>query len=332
MDIQDRNLWKQAAGERLAASFYDPRKLVAIHTGVAIGVSLVATLVSHLLDRLIAQTVGLGGLSTRVNLESIRMLVILLPGLLTIFWDAGYRSAMLRIGRGEAVMPRGLLEGFQSFWPLLRHALLRGLLGIPVGMLCWYAAEILFLLTPFSAPMLEALAPVMESGTLNQNLMLDPAVQEAMLQAAVPLLVLFGLLLAAGLVLVYFPMRMSVYALLEEPEKGALFAIRKSSYLLRNCKMHLFRLDLSFWWYYLLRLLLAVVCYLDVLLAALKVQTGLSPMGLSLCCYGLFLVGALALSIGCRNRVEETYVQFYKALGQPQPAAPAAPQKQPWGN
>lgn len=223
MDIQDRNLWKQAAGERLAASFYDPRRLVAIHTGVAIGVSLVATLVSHLLDRLIAQTVGLGGLSTRVNLESIRMLVILLPGLLTIFWDAGYRGAMLRIGRGEAVMPRGLLEGFQSFWPLLRHALLRGLLGIPVGMLCWYAAEILFLLTPFSAPMLEALAPVMESGTLNQNLMLDPAVQEAMLQAAVPLLVLFGLLLAAGLVLVYFPMRMSVYALLEEPEKGALF-------------------------------------------------------------------------------------------------------------
>lgn len=75
-----------------------------------------------------------------------------------------------------------------------------------------------------------------------------------------------------------------------------------------------------------------MVCYLDVLLAALRVEVALSPVVMLFGTYGLYLAGELALYCGFRNRVEGTYVQFYEALrtGEGERVQTPAEKSHPW--
>lgn len=331
MDIRNRRALKQAADGVLAASAYDPRRLVLIHSGATVALSVAATLIACLLDTQIGKTGGLSGLSARTNLEAIRSLVAFLPTFLVVFWNVGYSYWALKTSRGEGVGAEGLLEGFRRFWPVVRCTLLQFFLYLSVAILCVYVASFLFMMTPAAVPMMEIM---MESETAIADVTaLDAASQAALSQAMLPMVGIFLLLFSGLALLISYPLRMTTYTLLDDTKAGALAAMRTSGRLLRGSKGALFRLDLSFWWYYLLQAVLVVVCYLDVLLEAAGISLPLSPEVAGYGCYGLSLVGQMALFVWAKNRVEGTYVQFYEALrqpGQPNPEPAPAPKRQPW--
>jgi hypothetical protein len=79
----------------------------------------------------------------------------------------------------------------------------------------------------------------------------------------------------------------------------------------------MFRLDLSFWWYYLLHALLVAICYGDQLLPVLGIQLPWSKNVGFFLFYVVSLLCQLALYVAARNKVEATYVLAYDALRTP---------------
>ena len=96
--------------------------------------------------------------------------------------------------------------------------------------------------------------------------------------------------------------------------------MRASSELTRYRRLGLFKLDLSFWWFYLLNAGTLVLCYGDVLLNLMGVSLPWSED----VSYFLFLVlyaaAQLALYWWRKNEVDVTYAQVYTDLQNPPPS------------
>lgn len=250
MNTKNTGALKRAAGLRLSEAACTPKRLILIHTGAAVLASLVSTVLCYLLDLQIGKTGGLGGMGARANLQTLRSLLSMLPGFAALYWEMGYFAAMLRIARGERAAPDSLLEGFCRFWPVTRYTLLKTFLLVSLTMTSLYAAVLIA--APLMEPVAESLMSALEAGAADVT-QLDPTVQEALLRSSIPMLVVFGVLVLTAVVLAFYPLRLASYALLDEPRGSALAAMRTSVRLLRGHKLELLRLDLSFWWYYLLQ-------------------------------------------------------------------------------
>jgi hypothetical protein len=103
---------------------------------------------------------------------------------------------------------------------------------------------------------------------------------------------------------------------------------------MRRNRFALFRLDLNFWWYYLLQVLVLAVCYGDMLLPLVGITLPWSDT----VSYFVFLSLSLALQFAVYyfflNPVAVTYATAYEALlpkQQEETAPPAAPAN-PWQN
>lgn len=303
---------KDAAGTRLAQASCDPKKLIFFHTGIILLASLVLTVVDYLLEKGIGTTGGLSGMGLRSMLETVQTVLRYGQAIVLPFWQIGYTWAILRLGRGEAVSFTSLTEGFRQFRPVLRLKLCVGCLYFAIGMATSYLSSTIFLLTPFSAPMMEKLLPLME----DEKLLQDPAALEAVIwevmdTALLPMLVIFLLVFAVLAVPISYRLRMADRCLMDAPREGALHAMRRSARLTRGHCLELVKLDLSFWWFYLLDALVTAVAYGDLLLSEV---TGHSSDMTYFGFFGLYLLCQLGLYCWRRNQVELTYALAYDAL------------------
>ncbi len=330
MDIRNRQTLKQDAADALAAASYSPTRLIFLHTGATLALTLVLMALSYYLDTRIAHTGGLSSLGTRSVLQTIQALLQLVAATLTPFWSIGYVYASLRLIRREPATPATLLEGFRRFFPVLRLMLLQMLIFFGVAVVCIQLAMVIFLATPWAQPLYEIAQQMLADPTLS-----DPSSllsQSQMLQigsACSALFLLFYALLALPL---FYRYRMAQLALMDHPEQGALYAMRTSRLMMRGNCLPLLRLDLSFWWFYSLDVLLLVLNYGDQLL-----QTAGIPLPISTpAAYFLFSVASGVLQLGlyvwARNRVQLTYAAAYETLRQISPPAdvPQSPRRMPW--
>lgn len=314
MDIQNRRALKTEASAALEAC-PNNRRLVTVYAGASVLVMLLVTLADFWLTHLVNQASGLGSLSTRSFLQTIQTVLPYGQLLLFLCWDLGFMNVMLRAVRHQSSGDRELLSGFSLFWPALRASLLQFFLFFGILMAAAYLGVFLFFLTPFSAPLSQALEPML-SGTLSTELLLSQEVLSAMLPAEIICLVLFALLAVP----LYYRLRMVSYCLLDNPQAGALAALRESRAMMRGNRMKLFKLDLSFWWYYLLIFLAGLLAYADLLLAALGVALPLSTTAASLLFYVLYLAALFCIYRLFRCRVDSTYALAYESL-RPRPQA-----------
>lgn len=314
MDIRNRRALKQEAAEALNAA-REPRKILLIYLGASMLLSLVLSLVDIWLSDLISNMSGLGNLGNRTILETVRTVLPYGQMLVVVCWDLGFLGAMLRIGRRQHADEKTLLTGFQIFGPALRSLLLQALIYMGVMFVCCYVGSFLFVMTPFANPLAEILMPLMEDASLlSGELALDEATILAMYDAMLPALIIILLLCAAVMVPISYRFRMVNYCLLDDPQAGALAAMRSSRAMMRgNCK-HLFKLDLSFWWYYALTMLASVVCYGDVILGYLGVTLPMSERASYFLFYGLYYVVLFGVNWLCRSKVETSYAMAYEAI------------------
>lgn len=307
---------KQAAAQRVS-QVSNARRLISIHTAVPALLSLVLTALSFFLSLQIDDTGGLGGLGARSMLEALQNMLQILSVVFSVFWGAGLVSTVLCWSRGDRVEDRDLLAGFRHWGPVLRSALLKILIYLGAIILANQLSSIIFSMTPLSAGMLEL------AEKMNANPGFMPSDTE-LLDAALSYLPFLALALAVVVIPVYYRLRMMDFALMEAPEKGAFFALRMSVFMTRRNCLKLFRLDLSFWWFYLLELCTAVVYYADLVLSLAGVQTGISSEVLLFvsCTVGLLL--QCALYIWRQNQVSTTYAMVYRQLKPvlPQPQDP----------
>ncbi len=314
MTIRDRRQLKAAAADSLANAGYDPKKLVLIHTAAVLLVSALLVLVDCLLEQQISATGGLSGVGQRTVLATVQQVLSLGQSLLLPFWQIGYLYATLRISRGQTAGPDCLLEGFRRFFPVLRLLLLQGAIYFGIAFLCSYLAGNLIFFTPWGDAMVESLLPLLtESGSVD-SAVLEEAVLAATEQIMIPLLGLFAVLFLALSAPVFYRYRMSRFLLMDHPGMGALAALRLSRAMTRRQRIALFRLDLSFWWFYLADALVTLISFANLLLPLAGVTLPDTSGTGAIVFYLLYLVCQLGLYWAFRNPVAVTYAHAYAAL------------------
>lgn len=314
---------KENARLSLAQASYDPKKLALLHTGAAMLGSLLISLLSYFLDLGIAGTGGLNSIGFRAVLSSAQSLLRMALTLLLPFWELGFLFAALQFSRREQVGPSSLFEGFRRFFPALRLFVLQAVLFMGVFMACMYAAYAIFMCTPYFERTYAVLKPLMET---TGELVPDKATVSAVLPTLVPMYVILGIVLLVFGAPMFYRYRMAQFALLDGAG-GAFKAMALSTKIMRGRRISLFRVDLSFWWYYALQLLIAALSYGNEILAGLGVSLPVSSTVSFWLFYGSCLALQLLVAWQFSAWVQTSYAHCYDTYRQyaaplPQPTDP----------
>lgn len=319
------------AGEAVSGFGRQATKLILTHAGITLGANLAVALIGYLLDLGIAQTSGLADIATLTLLETVQQFLQIIVTVALPFWQMGYVFTAMQMARRQSADTVHLLTGFRFFGPVLRLNILRFALFLAVMMLGAQIGSYLYLLTPGGKDLLlsmETILEQMEGQTMDYAALLE---NEAYVQAVLPSLPIAlacgGLL---GLPLLY-RLRMADYVLLDGPYRGGVFSLVCSFHMTRKNVGNILRLDLRFWWYYLLQLVTVALCYADLLLPLMGVELAVEKEMAAYVFYALALLLEFGLFVWQKNRVTATYVLLYEQLRQPQPEVPKpAPAHVPW--
>lgn len=311
---------KSRAAERVNAASGDAGKIVLLYIGVSVALSLLVNGLNVLLSQGIDSTGGLSGLSTRSILETAQTVLQYASSIFSPFWQMGFVFAVLHLARGTAAQPGQLLTGFRRAGRVLGYCLLQLSMYCAIGIACSYLATIIFSLTPLSDSLVEILEPIMASGTLD----LESLPVDQLISAYLPL---FGIMVVIYLpifIFLNYTLRLTPYFLMDEPGMGAMAAIRSSARAMRGQRFAMFRLDLSFWWYYVVEVCLVIVCYLDMILPLLGVELPMDSNIAFFAALALYGVLELAFQLWLNARVDVTYALAYddiRSRGDQPPAA-----------
>lgn len=309
MTLFDRNEVKRTAKQTLAETQSNHKKLVLIHSGVMLAVTFALMLIDLLLSQKISATGGLGGISTRSTLVTIQSALRLAELAVIPFWQVGYTYLTLRLSQSEPVSFKTLTEGFLRLGPVLRLLLLQLALYLLIGIVASNISTTIFMATPWAQPMIE-IAEAIQQGVEYTDEMLLAATREY----AIPLTII-TLVLYIGLCAPFFyRYRLAMYSLLDDEQTMALAAMRNSRILTKGQRMEIFKLDLSFWWFYACEVLAAALCFLDLILPSLGIALPLPREVVTFACFGIYAAAQLALHYWRKNEVNVTYAQVYNTL------------------
>ena len=105
-----------------------------------------------------------------------------------------------------------------------------------------------YMMTPWGVPLMEMTEELSQTGADTLTLLENEAYMAQMMQS-IPFILGGALLL---LLPVLYVLRFSDYVLMDQPELGAAYALFSSFHMTRRNFVELLKLDLHFWWYYLL--------------------------------------------------------------------------------
>ena len=308
-------------------------RMAAIHTGAIVLAGIVLTLVQLLLTNAMEDATGLSGLGTVSILQTAQTVLQWANTLLVPFWNLGFLYVALLWARGSAAENRDLLMGFRRIMPCIGLLLNRFVISFCVMFLCVNVCSTVYMMLPASGDLLELAAG---AGSDMEAFYASLSQQDLsmLVRALAPLLIVWGVLSLVVLTPLMYRFRLAEYVILDHKEARAFPAMLLSSALLRRRLWQLFRLDLRFWWYYLLKVLCMALCYGDLLLGMLGISL---PMGVDaayMLFYVLYLVLLFGVEVCFRPRVDTAYGSFYDALKEmgPVPRRTAAPKPQdmPW--
>lgn len=323
MKLQASLLHRQSRD--LLGRIENPKKLVLIHTAVSIGCSLLVTALNYLLGLPIADTGGLSGMGLRSALETAQSVleIVVMVGL--PFWESGLIYVGLMWLKGENATPSALLQGFRRFAPVLRFRVLYTLIFMIFGVSLFYICSTVFLMTPFGKPLVDQMAPMMDPSVTTQQLekLLTAETMAAIAKAMIPLFILFAVVFIPVALGIFYRLRLAEYGIMDG--LGARKSLGTSLRVTRKNAWQLVKLDLHFWWFYLLQLLCVVLCYGDQILQLMGIALPIVPDAAFFLFYtvGMVLQGILVWQY--QDQLLGTYCLAYRALTD-EPAAPAKQQ------
>ena len=314
MNIRNIREMKQFALRRLE-SCQEEKSIVLLYAALALGASALVTVSSYILNLQIDHFGGLSNMGTKTVLSTLDTMLPIVQNLFGMCLEVGFLAAMLRIARGQYVSVRTIKLGFDRFWVLLRCNLIITMMFTAVVFTSVYFGVTIYLMTPFADAVIEILTPVISDSTvLNSQVVLTEAMQEQVNQVLTPAFVLCGLLGCLLGIPLFYNYRMVNYVIIDKPALGAMAALRESKKMMRGNRIALFKLDLSFWWYYLIMLLATAIAYGDMILDMLGVSLPGPEMLWYFGFYVAYLGVLLVIYILLRSRVEVTYALAYDAV------------------
>ena len=313
MEILNPRQLKQQTAQRLSAASYPPQKLALLHTGIALGCSLVLTLISYFLNHQVSGTGGLAGIGTRSVLQSIQSILSMGLSVAMPFWEFGFIAAAMGYARQENVGFKDLCKGFRKFGPILRILLLQAMLYMLILVAATQLASILVMITPLGAGMMELVESLSQNAEFMQTGVFPEAMLEPLIRAAIPAYVATGVLFAVAAIPVSYRLRLATYMVLDGQNRALLAMLTSNRAMKGNC-IGLFKLDLRFWWYWALQGVCGLLAFGDVLLPLVGVELPFGPDTAMFLFYGLQMAGSLALAWAWRAPVETAYALAYDVI------------------
>ena len=308
-------------GAALAGGFRrETGKLVLVYCGVLALLSMGSSGLNLLLESRIGQTGGLGGLGMRSVIQTVQTILDFVNLFFSPFWSAGFLLAMLAMVRGTAPRVEMLTGGFRRFGRILGGLAFEYLAVIALTIAAVNLGSILFAMTAAGRELTAQLEPLMADpnfftpeGAVN----LEMLPVEALTQAALPLAALTGMTLVPMLIWLGYGFRMAMYLMMERPI-GGIRAHMESIRLMRGHKWQIFKLDLRFWWYYLLGAAVTCVGYLDVILGLLGIAVPIHSTVLFFGTLAVYFVLQTALCLWKKCEVDGAYVLAYEQIAYPE--------------
>ena len=305
----DRRAVRQTAAQTLAGADRTHKKLVLIHTGAMLAVTFILMLIDLFLSQKISATGGLGGIGMRSTLATVQAALRLAQLAIIPFWQAGYTYLTLRLSQGQQVSFKSLLEGFLRLGPVLRLLLLQLVLYVLIGIAAVNISSTIFMATPWATPLIEIAESIQQGAKYTDEMLLAATGEHA-----VPLVILTMVVYIGLCAPFFYRYRLAMYSLLDDEQTMALAAMRNSRILTKGNRMEIFKLDLSFWWFYACEALVAALCFLDLILPALGISLPLPQEAFTFLCFGMYAAAQLALHYWRKNEVNVTYAQVYNTL------------------
>lgn len=316
---------KHGAQEQMHRLSGDPRALIALYTGVIVLINLLVSGLNLFLDHQIGATGGLSGLGMRSVLETLQSILTYLSVFFTPFWSAGFLFSVICIVRTGRADPKNLMEGFRRFPSVILFHMNKLILTMMIGTAVTSFASLVFMLTPFSRDLEALTAALYESGSLfladgTVNLQaLDPT---ALLRACIPLFVIFLAIFVPVYAFISYSLRLCPYLIMGEKRMGGFMCMFVSFRMMRGRRFQMFKLDLSFWWYYLIDAALTVILYLDMILPLLGIELPFNPTMSFFACLILYGVAQAAFYMWKKLPVDTAYVLAYDAIAADDPMQP----------
>ena len=316
------------ARQRLVDKAY--RRMAMIHTGALVALALVVTMFQFVLAEGIGNTGGLSGMGRRAMLETIQTILQGANTVLQPFWNLGFLFVALQWYRGRDPHERELLTGFRRIGPCIGLLVNRMLLSIFAIILALNIGSVLFAgqLTEMMGPLdsTEAMYAYMESMT-NADLL-------NMGKALLPMLIASGVICLVLLVPLLYRFRLAEYVILDNKGMRGFGAMVMSAALLHRRCWQLVKVDLRFWWYYGLKILCTVLCYLDSILLMAGVELPVGENAAYILAYALYLAALFGVEVAFRPMVDTVYAGVYeevKAMGPVmKKPVPVKPEQMPW--
>lgn len=325
MDIRNRRALKETAAARLDFQAYPPRRLALIHAAVIALAMLALTGLDFYLNQQVNNNVGLSAMGTRSILQTVQTVLRFAVSICMPFWQIGFIYAAIRIARGRQTQPADLAEGFRRFRPVLRLYLTRGLFFILLGVVCSQAGSFFYSFTPMGQQFTEELlAQLPASATASYSALIEASMEllsamspQELLAQLWPALAITGAFFAAAAAFFFYCFRFADFIVMDQPGVRGIPALIRSSRLTRRQRFQVFRLDLSFWWYYLLYVLAALLGYADILLSYMNIPLPVSSDAAYFIAYALSLLMQTLLFAVAGGKLHTTWAVAYEALQQP---------------
>lgn len=321
MDRINAGRLKKQAASILSDRREDYRRLVLLHAAVSVGYMLLVSVIGFFLNRAMADNQGLSGMANTAVLQTVQAVLNTAGTVLLPFWQMGILYTSIRVARRQHTEFSMLTRGFQRWGVIVRHFLLFFLILLAVAMVCMQALSILITFLPTPPAIAQALQGIDPDVLMDPNAMM-PAVMEALAQVPkgqllvyfVPVVLIYVMGYGTLLVLIYYRLRMSQYLLMDEPGVGVFAAMKQSNRMTKGEKANLFKLDLSFWWYFLLQLGISAITYIPDVLRALGITLPMNQNTANLLFYAIYCVAFLALSWFVGAYYQTTMACAYEAL------------------
>ncbi len=312
--LHSRSLKKRASG---LLEQMDYTRLVTLHGAVSFGATLLIVLLQVLLNANAANDAGLSGMGTSAVFMTAKSTLVTVANLLLPFWEMGILYTSIRVMRRQDTQFSQLAQGFRRFGPVLRYYLLLIVLYFGLAMLLSNFLPVLVMLFPVPAALENALASIDPATITDPVALLEQLPQEQLMAYMIPVCVIFMVIYGVILTCIAYRFRMSQYLLMDDPGANALPALFVSNQMTKGHKWSLFKLDLSFWWYYLLQLAAVAVSFGPELLMLAGIRLGMSAELELLLFQALSTAASVAIVWKFGAYVQLTYACAYDQLRDP---------------
>ncbi len=309
MNILQPKILKQRAASLLSEN--NCGKIILLYGAILYGASMLLSVLDLLFIAAIDTAGGLAGMDIRAFWSTVQSLLSMAVSLALPYWQIAIVYICIRLTRQQEVELHVLKRGFDRFGPVLRYNILLAAIMFGVSMAASYLTVPFLINIPIPDSLQEFLVALGQTEE-PQALLESTELVTYFISLLLPMLLISG----GAMLYISYRLRLCHYLLLDDPKSGAIQAMSLSGQMTKGYKWQLFKLDLSFWWYYLLQGVLASLPMVPAVLIAAGAAVPSLEL-LYLLAQLVSFVGSMALLRWKGLYVELTYACAYDRLRTP---------------